>query len=398
MKNNALLIYLFSCCICLLLSCGNESAEEMLPEYSSFDGIQKKWRVDTTQVVTLPIPAQAEQELLFSHYIDTSWSIPLETNSESIIGAVDKVLIFNDIIYVLDIRKAKHLLAFDLKGNFLFKVGQQGLKRGSYLQPDDFCVNREEQKIVIYDDFQRKLLYYALDGTFLEENKMGFYLFGIDHLNGEEYVLNSFGRSNPNTQDAPYRLLLQSSDGIQQKGLPYQKTEEKLSYRTCLFEFTRFNDELLYSPNFLGETYAVNSSGLSLKYRLDFGEKSLPMSYRNMEVREFIKTFNALEGQTYAYYFGPLFETNHHLVFNLMQEGNFYIGFYSKHSGETRYGPIIDDLPHSLRAFRFFTTYQDQYLVGSGDSYYFSENKAKYSQAKCLCHFLFSLMFLLWKP
>ena len=80
-----------------------------------------------------------------------------------------------------------------------------------------------------------------------------------------------------------------------------------------------FENELLYTPNFIGTIYSLDADKIKLKYELDFGKQSLPEEYKTMKLREFKKTFNTKENGDFAYFSGPFFETNNNLIFYLMR-------------------------------------------------------------------------------
>ena len=383
MKNKNVLYYFTFCTLFFIYSCNNSPADN-LSSYGGFDDIENEWLLDTSQAVQLSMPMKQEEPLLLSQFVDTSWSVPLATAEDAVVGEIDKVLVHKDVIYVLDARKAKCLLTFDLNGNFLSKIGINGTGLGRFQQPDDFCINEEEEKIVIYDDLYQKLLYYSFDGTFMEEKKVNYLLFGLESLSGNNgYVLNSFGRSNLKTTDEPHRLLKTNpTNKIHKKALAYSKKEEKLAIRLNRNEFSSFENEILYAPGFLGKIYSVRGDKIELKYQLDFGELALPKDYYEREMTQFVENFNEPNVKNYAYFSGPFFETQNHLVFNIIEGGRYYTCFYNKETDVLNYGLPKNDLSHSLETPLLLTTYQDEYLVAWGDSYYFATEKEKYGAGK----------------
>lgn len=92
------------------------------------------------------------------------------------IGRVSKVLIYNDILYVLDRRYAKKIFAFDLlnEGKFLFRIGTIGKGAGEFLMIADFTIDKLTKSLIVVDVRQRKLSYFKLDGTYYDEKKLNF--------------------------------------------------------------------------------------------------------------------------------------------------------------------------------------------------------------------------------
>lgn len=96
-------------------------------------------------------------------------SVVLETTSESLIGSINKVMIYKDLIYVFDARKSKALCVFDLNGKYLFKISPFGKGKGEALYISDFDIYNDN--IIFLSSANKKLLFYDLKGKFVKEIK-----------------------------------------------------------------------------------------------------------------------------------------------------------------------------------------------------------------------------------
>nr|WP_320153938.1 6-bladed beta-propeller [uncultured Draconibacterium sp.] len=97
--------------------------------------------------------------------------IPLETNSSCLIGRIDKMLISNDKLYILDKSSSKKLFVFELTGKFIQTIGEQGKGPQEYIQITDFSIDEAKDEIVLLDN-NRNLLIYNLNGEFIKSKKL----------------------------------------------------------------------------------------------------------------------------------------------------------------------------------------------------------------------------------
>ncbi|TKG94549.1 6-bladed beta-propeller [Puteibacter caeruleilacunae] len=91
-------------------------------------------------------------------------AIALETKDACLIENIDKLQLFQDKIYVLDMYGAQSLLVFNSKGQYLFKIGRLGKGPGEYVRPFDFYIDKEDHEIRILT--HKKVLVYDLTGNY----------------------------------------------------------------------------------------------------------------------------------------------------------------------------------------------------------------------------------------
>jgi hypothetical protein len=115
----------------------------------------------------------------------------LETTPESLLGSIDKIAVYNDLILAIDIRVAKGVFAFNKKGEFVRRIGSIGDGPGEYIRPNDFTIDMDNQLLYIIDN-QRKINCYKLPGgefissvKLQDENIRSNY---IQYYNGKMYA------------------------------------------------------------------------------------------------------------------------------------------------------------------------------------------------------------------
>jgi hypothetical protein len=87
--------------------------------------------------------------------------IPLETDTTSLIGDIERIRIFNNQYYILDKWHARNIFVFDSVGNFISKLAQ-GNGPGEVIWPIEFLINTLNNSILVYDLITRNLMYYDL--------------------------------------------------------------------------------------------------------------------------------------------------------------------------------------------------------------------------------------------
>ncbi len=110
----------------------------------------KKNSTKDVGIKTITIEIDGEDQRTFSQLVDSISFIALETNPESLIGAISELKILNSKAYVLDKRKSNCLFVFDINGRYLFKIDESGKGPGEFVEASGFCVTKN-QEIVIND-------------------------------------------------------------------------------------------------------------------------------------------------------------------------------------------------------------------------------------------------------
>lgn len=122
--------------------------------------------------------------------------IPLETNPNSLIGDFRKILKYAGKFYVSFNRTS--LIVFDGQGNYLRKIGCVGNGPGEYTSISDFDVNKEG----VFINSNKRILQYALDGTFLRDFPLEINMIGLNvtenrilgYVTSDEFVSHVFDR------------------------------------------------------------------------------------------------------------------------------------------------------------------------------------------------------------
>ncbi|MDR1882066.1 MAG: 6-bladed beta-propeller [Prevotella sp.] len=188
MKNKIALPIIYIALFSALISCseGKKNRKDSL----SISGLNKNGNI-----ISIDLDrniAKEEYNILYtSALFKKATPVILETAPESLLGSIDKMAVFNDLILVIDVRVAKGVFAFNKKGEFVRRIGSIGNGPGEYIRPNDFSIDTDNQLLYIIDN-QRKINCYKLPGgefvnsvKLQDENIRSNY---IQYYNGKMYA------------------------------------------------------------------------------------------------------------------------------------------------------------------------------------------------------------------
>ncbi|MDC1106576.1 6-bladed beta-propeller [Prolixibacteraceae bacterium] len=152
--------------------------------------------------------------------------IVLETGENSVIGNIDKLLCFNNKIYILDREITKSIFIYDQTGKLISKISNQGKGPGEYLMPDDFIVDEQTGQVWILDMDQSKVLCFegsVFKREMLVENEFCFFEKTGENIIGiNDYCMNE--------NDCFGVLAFDSELTVKRKFAPFERNDERISW------------------------------------------------------------------------------------------------------------------------------------------------------------------------
>jgi hypothetical protein len=102
--------------------------------------------------------------------------IQLATCEDNLIGYIDKVQIYKNRIFILDIFTSKGIFVFDIEGSYIGQLGHHGRGPGEYITPISFTIDEKNDEVLIFDNALRKVLYYRISNlSLIKEIPIDFY-------------------------------------------------------------------------------------------------------------------------------------------------------------------------------------------------------------------------------
>lgn len=159
--------------------------------------------IEVSHVEVMKIVKQKPIKLYFDEYSTDIEFIPLKSIEKSAIGIVVNIEVDDEHIYVLD--HTKTLTIYNLDGSYVNKLKSSGNGPGEFAHLGIHHLIEDIGNLVVYDDAQRKLLFYNTDGEFEKEHKFNFSIDAISHLDKNTLILLSDGIYN--VTDTPGHII-----------------------------------------------------------------------------------------------------------------------------------------------------------------------------------------------
>lgn len=212
--------------------------------------------------------------------VDVEQIIPLETSSKSLIVDINKVIINNNNIYILDTRNY-NLIVFDQNGKFIQKIGTIGKGPGEYIEIRDFDISNG----FIYTLDYRKIHKYNLnDGKFIEtidlvlDKNDGLNPTNIIAFNDDHYYL---WNGNPDVYKPKEKTYFQLFEYKHDKIV-----SNYFAYKYKIMDGNRFNKRASGGYFMLPQDgeyciYKIDDDNIQNDFKLDFGKDSIPSEFFN---------------------------------------------------------------------------------------------------------------------
>lgn len=237
------------------------------------------------------------------------------------IGKINKLIVADSILCVVDQKISRSIYVLDRNGNPKVVIDKTGTASGEYVCLRDVFIDEVNNEILVYCIMRHKVIHYGFDGKFLYEEEQSNNALRIENV-GENQVLymDYFpNESLKNKRKYPNLLLREPmNDSNQAFANYYISTIPKSNMFTSEPQFSKLNDTL-YSikPDHCNTIYHVTPHQIYPAYQLDFGPYNLDEEFWEMaskkrmkfktldeysDNRRFCETFRFLEGKDFLYF------------------------------------------------------------------------------------------------
>jgi len=222
-----------------------------------------------------------EKDMDISDMFDTSFFriIPLETTPESLIGGeVCQVFYRNGRLYVVE-KMAKGLFVFDDNGRFLSKIQSYGQGPEEYIEIT--AVSITDDRIIVFDQFSRKVLIYDLDCNYISQFSVNRNLPALDIFAIEDRMYYVSKMEEVRNGHGPYRLSSTNMKGGDlQKHIPFDTATVWPGYTRVNGIFNNISGDVKLMYKRTDTIYSVSNEGARAEYIVDLGDKALPEYFR----------------------------------------------------------------------------------------------------------------------
>lgn len=280
-------------------------------------------------IKTIDIPENYLNTIDMSEIVDSCFYVPLETTSKSIIGNINDLKVFDDKIFVMDSDKAKTVFMFDIKGNFIRKIGEKGKGPGEYLFPQDFDIDQTNEEVLIFNGNSSKIYRYNFFGNYLGDISVPVRVISFSLLNSDEILFYTGDYDNEHLGPISNRdlYLIDRKGEIISSGRMH--TDYFKNNNMTLSNKSLVSDQVVsFSPKFSDTIFSVDGESISGQYALNFGERSFDRNQvENKTSNEFLRYVNKLES---PFFLGAHLQNNNHLYFSFSYKDYTINSFFNK--------------------------------------------------------------------
>ena len=289
----------------------------------------------------LKIPVRDIQEcniLKYSTIFDSIRFVKLETNENCLIGRIDKLIHYKNRFIILDKHIAKSIYIFNNDGKFIEKVGSIGKGPGQYIEPSFITLNYYSNEIMIYDNFSKKIISYDLDGKFLNSLKLEYRFDEFSAVGSNIFALyfNYYGDEDINLLPNHNVHIINNKGSVLRRLM--DRSHSKIPKEERSTFFCRYENEILINPSYDNIIYNITDQGLSIKYDIDFVDKSLTKDFvLNISEKEQTKKdiYDKIENSNKVCIRG-FCEMKDYLILNVSYRKMIYNVFYYKLTGDIK--------------------------------------------------------------
>ena len=271
-----------------------------------------------------------ETKFLLSELSSEIKYLKLETKPECMLDFIRKVLVDNDLVFILShTNPAGHLFIFSNTGKFIRQVGNQGRGPGEYSSVSDFTLDRDSKKIYFIDSMG-KLFVFDYSGKCLKTEKIGSKPTDITYFNKHLYLLqcwptyflnNGFAISIKDLEQKTPDLKL-----INRKYIKFNKQIQDVMYvHNFWFSGNNQNSISLIESKF-DTLYHISTDGkIEAKYIFDLKNKTPRDLFFVQEYDDALTKYSS---------YSLINETDNYIILRVLHRSQFYLYFFNKNTGK----------------------------------------------------------------
>ena len=199
--------------------------------------------------------------------------VPLGTTRQPV-GNIDQLLVTDDRIIVVDKERAQTVFILDLNGNPCAEIYRPGRGPQEYNHIDHVTLTPgEKPQLAILDGRGNKVLFYDLEGRFVNSIPIPFRFTGMEYLNKDEILCftDAYVRHEPfiKKREDANRLLFFTDNKfqIEASALTNRAKKRKISFTVPFVKWS--GEELLVNPNMNDTIYRLDGHDLQPLYYVD---------------------------------------------------------------------------------------------------------------------------------
>ena len=200
----------------------------------------------------------------------------LETTENSLIAKIDKVIVYGELIFILDSFIAESVLVFDIGGKFIQKLSSRGEGPGQYQKPLDIFIENDQVWMI---DNGREIKVFDLKGMLIDNYKLdAFSALKFQKYNDSDFFAFVSGDMEDNLIVADNNLNRIHSY------FPYVDREIDMIILNSMFKSYDSGD-IIYRRNYNDTLYSIKKDGIIRPYKfINYGNLGIDyQSFLNLK-------------------------------------------------------------------------------------------------------------------
>lgn len=322
--------------------------------------VTKESEIEKSKVINIEIKEGYKNEILYDSIFKHIQIIPLETNRECLITEVNKVIIYDSLLYIQNGRN--NILVFNLLGNHINTIGKKGKGPGEILSLRDFCIYKNCIHILDFSCIKK----YTMNGDFIKNFKFDFSPEENITCNPMQFeVSNNFiylwgGTFSIKNNDKNNLFALYKLDENFDVVDRYLRLTHKLPEN--MHRFSNYNNTISVSPPFGNDTlYEIDNNLMKAKYYVDFKNKRL-----KEKVPEEFASFSNWKSQMdvkYSHSIENVMQVDKWLHFTFKHNRYTYNVFYSKEKGCSYVSQFYPRHKERLVPYKIDGVFNDKFIA-----------------------------------
>lgn len=271
--------------------------------------------------LTIPITLTQSQQSP-SDKIAVSGFLTLNMESLRDFHHMDKVVFSANHIYVLDCQTDFHnVFIFDRStGGFLGRAGRQVSDENAFESIRDMAVSGNGE-VTLLGDAKRAFYNYTPDGIYRSKLMNGMIGDKLARASDGSYFVYNELSETPLTGN--HRLMVYDAKGNLLKRMqPFDRRLENWGYEFSGF-LSSSGDRIWYSPPFCDTIFEVQKQAVIPRFRLDFGQQSIPDDLRNHKL-------NGSELSDFGFLNERFVQIGHHVLFEYQLQDKIRVGLFDE--------------------------------------------------------------------
>lgn len=282
-------------------------------------------------------PEQAQDSILFSDLFERISYIRIPTDDDFLIGRIDKLIVSDRHIFMLDRKLSRSVFCIDKSGNKVFEIHRPGKGPGEYIDLRDIAFDSLKQEILLFCAASRKIIRFDLSGKFLREKKIPVWAVGIHPVDKGMVVYCDYNMNKDwkNRGYYPNLVLLDSMMNVIDCHAYFQGNVDKSFVWSSRPDFCSIDNKAGVMPDHTNVIYHVSTEHITPVWSIDFGKYNIDDRYwkhaagKNMSLKKWIE-YCRVEGVCECVYY---MENEGIIYFMYSHKGEYYHVFYFKENG-----------------------------------------------------------------